>query len=60
MAYRSPERAAELCAIGAKKVIVGSALFKDGIADSENAQRFADAVGVDRVIGAVDSKADGW
>ena len=53
---RSPERAAELCAIGAKKVIVGSALFKDGVADSASAQRFADAVGVDRVIGAVDSK----
>ncbi|HUP39887.1 MAG TPA: HisA/HisF-related TIM barrel protein [Vicinamibacterales bacterium] len=53
---RSPERAAELCAIGAKKVIVGSALFKDGVADSANAQRFADAVSVDRVIGAVDSK----
>ena len=30
---RSPERALELCAIGAKKVIVGSALFKDGRAD---------------------------
>ena len=53
---RTPERAAELCAIGAKKIIVGSALFKDGVPDSENAQRFADAVGVDRVIGAVDSK----
>ena len=53
---RTPERALELCAIGAKKVIVGSALFKDGRADVESAQRFADAVGVDRVIGAVDSK----
>ena len=62
---RSPERAAELCAIGAKKVIVGSALFKDGLADSASAQRFADAVGVDRLVGAVDSKAgrvvtQGW
>jgi len=53
---RSPERALELCAIGAKKVIVGSALFKDGRADVESAMRFADAVGVSRVIGAVDSK----
>jgi phosphoribosylformimino-5-aminoimidazole carboxamide ribotide isomerase len=26
---RSPERAVELCAIGARKVIIGSALFKD-------------------------------
>lgn len=53
---RSPERAAELCAIGAKKVIVGSALFTDGVADTASAQRFTDAVGIDRVIGAVDSK----
>jgi phosphoribosylformimino-5-aminoimidazole carboxamide ribotide isomerase len=53
---RSPERALELCAIGAKKVIVGSALFKDGFADTANAKRFADAVGVERVVGAVDSK----
>ena len=53
---RSPQRAAELCAIGARKVIVGSALFKNGVADLASAQRFADAVGVDRVVGAVDSK----
>jgi phosphoribosylformimino-5-aminoimidazole carboxamide ribotide isomerase len=53
---RSPERATELCAIGAKKVIVGSALFKNGVADASSAQRFADAVGVERVVGAVDSK----
>ena len=54
---RSPERALELCAIGARKVIVGSALFKDGQVDAANAKRFTDAVGIDRVIGAVDSKA---
>jgi phosphoribosylformimino-5-aminoimidazole carboxamide ribotide isomerase len=54
---RSPDRAQELCAIGAKKIIVGSALFKDGRPDVEAAKRFADAVGVDLVIGAVDSKA---
>lgn len=53
---RTPARALELCAIGAKKVIAGSALFKDGVADLASAQRFADAVGMDRVIGAVDSK----
>jgi phosphoribosylformimino-5-aminoimidazole carboxamide ribotide isomerase len=53
---RSPERAVELCSIGAKKIIVGSALFKDGVTDIANAQRFSDAVGIDRVIGAVDSK----
>jgi phosphoribosylformimino-5-aminoimidazole carboxamide ribotide isomerase len=53
---RTPERAAELCAIGARKVIVGSALFKDGVADVSSARRFVDAVGVERVVGAVDSK----
>ncbi|MSO29953.1 MAG: 1-(5-phosphoribosyl)-5-[(5-phosphoribosylamino)methylideneamino] imidazole-4-carboxamide isomerase [Acidobacteria bacterium] len=54
---RSPERALELGGIGAKKVIVGSALFTDGHVDIDHAKRFADAVGVDRIIGAVDSKA---
>jgi len=53
---RSPERALELRAIGARKVIVGSALFKEGRADVESARRFADAVGADAVVGAVDSK----
>jgi phosphoribosylformimino-5-aminoimidazole carboxamide ribotide isomerase len=53
---RTAERAVELCAVGARKVIVGSALFKDGLADLAAAQRFADAVGVDRIVGAVDSK----
>jgi phosphoribosylformimino-5-aminoimidazole carboxamide ribotide isomerase len=53
---RSPERAAELCSIGAKKVIVGSALFKAGVADPAGAQRFSDAVGIDCIVGAVDSK----
>jgi phosphoribosylformimino-5-aminoimidazole carboxamide ribotide isomerase len=54
---RTSKRALELCANGALKVIVGSALFKDGLVDVENARRFSEAVGVDRVIGAVDSKA---
>ena len=53
---RSPQRAVELCGMGARKVIVGSALFTNGAADPANAQRFADAVGVDRIVGAVDSK----
>ncbi len=54
---RTPERARELIAIGAKKVIVGSALFRQQRVDVENAKRFADAVGVGCLIGAVDSKA---
>jgi phosphoribosylformimino-5-aminoimidazole carboxamide ribotide isomerase len=53
---RTPERAVELIGIGAKKIIVGSALFLEGRVDVDSAQRFADAVGLERVIGAVDSK----
>jgi phosphoribosylformimino-5-aminoimidazole carboxamide ribotide isomerase len=54
---RSPARAIELRAIGAGKVIVGSALFREGAVDLASAQRFADAIGVEALIGAVDSKA---
>jgi phosphoribosylformimino-5-aminoimidazole carboxamide ribotide isomerase len=54
---RSPERARELSVIGALKVIVGSALFRDGQVDVVSAKRFTDAVGIDRLVGAVDSKA---
>ena len=62
---RSPERAVELCEIGARKVIVGSALFPGGLVDRGVAARFASAVGVERVVGAVDSKhgrvvTQGW
>jgi phosphoribosylformimino-5-aminoimidazole carboxamide ribotide isomerase len=53
---RSPQRALELCDIGARKVIVGSALFGDGHVDVANARRFREAVGIERLIGAVDSK----
>ena len=53
---RSPARALELCACGALKVIVGSALFKDGMVDVEGARSFSETVGVNRVIGAVDSR----
>ena len=53
---RTPERALELYKLGARKVIVGSALFKDGAPDMVSASRFSEAVGVERVVGAVDSK----
>jgi phosphoribosylformimino-5-aminoimidazole carboxamide ribotide isomerase len=53
---RSPERAIELSSIGARKVIVGSAMFKDGQPDTASARRFSEAIGVERVVGAVDSK----
>jgi phosphoribosylformimino-5-aminoimidazole carboxamide ribotide isomerase len=51
---RTVERARDVLAAGAKKII--SALFKDGKPDLEFARALADGVGVDRVIGAVDSK----
>jgi phosphoribosylformimino-5-aminoimidazole carboxamide ribotide isomerase len=54
---RSVERALELCADGARKVIVGSALFRGGQVNLAAAKDFADTVGAERVIGAVDSKA---
>lgn len=53
---RSPRRALELCHAGAKKVIVGSALFKAGKVDFEGASHFAETIGAERLIGAVDSK----
>jgi phosphoribosylformimino-5-aminoimidazole carboxamide ribotide isomerase len=53
---RSPERAAELRGIGARKVIIGSALFINGQPDIYNAHRFTEAVGVEHIIGAVDSR----
>jgi len=53
---RTPERAIELSSIGARKVIVGSAMFKDGLPDTASAQRFSEAVGMERIVGAVDSK----
>ncbi len=53
---RTVERAKEVLAAGAKKIIVSSALFKDGEPDTEFAKRLADAVGLEQIIAAVDSK----
>ena len=52
---RSVSRARELLAAGAKQIIAGSALFKDGAPDLAFAKQLADGVGADRVIAAVDS-----
>jgi phosphoribosylformimino-5-aminoimidazole carboxamide ribotide isomerase len=54
---RTPARASDLIAVGAKKVIVGSALFDGGRVDSASARQFSQAVGVEQLIGAVDSKS---
>jgi len=53
---RTVERAKDVLAAGAKKIIASSALFKDGKPNLEFARQLADGVGVDQVIGAVDSK----
>jgi len=62
---RSIDRARDLLSAGAQKIIIGSALFKDGQPDLSFAKILADAAGRDRVIGAVDSRGDrivihGW
>jgi phosphoribosylformimino-5-aminoimidazole carboxamide ribotide isomerase len=53
---RSLARAEAVLALGATKVIVGSALFTPTGIDVAFAAALRDAVGADRLIGAVDSK----
>jgi phosphoribosylformimino-5-aminoimidazole carboxamide ribonucleotide (ProFAR) isomerase len=53
---RTVARAEELLDAGAAQVIVGSSLFRDGRPDVEFARRISDAVGLERLIAAVDSK----
>jgi phosphoribosylformimino-5-aminoimidazole carboxamide ribonucleotide (ProFAR) isomerase len=62
---RTVERAHDILEAGAKAVIAGSALFRDGKPDVEFAKRLADAIGSERLIAAVDSKGgqvvvNGW
>lgn len=53
---RTVERAHDVLAAGAQKVIAGSSLFKAGKPDLAFARALADAVGRERLIAAVDSK----
>jgi phosphoribosylformimino-5-aminoimidazole carboxamide ribotide isomerase len=53
---RSIERAQAVLALGAKKVILSSALFNGGQVAVEFAARLAESVGPDRLIAAVDGK----
>jgi phosphoribosylformimino-5-aminoimidazole carboxamide ribotide isomerase len=53
---RTIERAQDLLGAGAQQVIVGSSLFRAGRPDLDFAKRLAEAVGVERIIAAVDSK----
>jgi phosphoribosylformimino-5-aminoimidazole carboxamide ribotide isomerase len=53
---RSVERAEAMLALGATKVILSSALFRDGSVDIEFARRLSDRVGAERIVAAVDGK----
>jgi phosphoribosylformimino-5-aminoimidazole carboxamide ribotide isomerase len=53
---RTPEAATKMLALGAKKVIVGSALLKNGSVDLAIAQSFTHAAAAARLIFAVDSR----
>ncbi|MDQ3350176.1 MAG: HisA/HisF-related TIM barrel protein [Acidobacteriota bacterium] len=62
---RTVERAEAAIAAGARKVILGSSLFRDGAVDVEFARRLSERVGPDRLIAAVDGRGgrvviDGW
>lgn len=52
---RTIARARALVDAGAREVIVSSALFKDGRVDLAFAQALAEAIGVERIVAAVDS-----
>jgi phosphoribosylformimino-5-aminoimidazole carboxamide ribotide isomerase len=53
---RTVERAQQVLDAGARQVIAGSALFKDGGPNLRFAQALADEIGVDHLIAAVDSR----
>jgi phosphoribosylformimino-5-aminoimidazole carboxamide ribotide isomerase len=62
---RTVETARELLAAGARAVIIGSALVRDGAPNTHLAQQLAQQVGAERLIFAVDSKqgkvaTDAW
>ena len=53
---RTVERARHILALGATRVVLGSALFREGAVDAVFARRLAEEIGVQRLIAAVDSK----
>ena len=62
---RTVERAQDVIAAGARKVILSTGLFKDGRPDPSFAAKVCDAIGRDRVIAAVDVRGgrlavNGW
>lgn len=62
---RTVERARQLISAGAKRVITGSALFGSSGVERTLAAQFADALGVDAFVAAIDTRANlvlthGW
>jgi phosphoribosylformimino-5-aminoimidazole carboxamide ribotide isomerase len=62
---RTADRARDLLSAGAKQVIAGSALFRNGQPDIGFASALSATIGLDRVIAAVDSRGgrvvvNGW
>jgi Phosphoribosylformimino-5-aminoimidazole carboxamide ribonucleotide (ProFAR) isomerase len=53
---RTIDRAEATLALGARKVILGSALFRDGAVDLDFARSLSERVGPDRLIAAVDGR----
>lgn len=53
---RSIERAQELLALGARRVILGSSLFNERGVNKGRAEAFAEVIDPDLLIGAIDSK----
>jgi phosphoribosylformimino-5-aminoimidazole carboxamide ribotide isomerase len=53
---RTVERARDVLAAGARQIIAGSSLFKDGGPDLGFAKELADGIGQEQVIAAVDSR----
>src|SRR3954463_10891729 len=53
---RTVERARDVLAAGAQQIIAASSLFRNGAVDVDFARTLSDAIGLDRVIAAVDSK----
>ena len=53
---RTVERARDVLGAGARQIIAGSSLFKDGAPDLAFARTLCDGVGRERVIAAVDSR----
>lgn len=62
---RSIERAQELLALGARRVILGSSLFNERGVNKGRAEVFAEVLGPDVLVGAIDSRGgkvviNGW